>query len=306
MTDGWVPGFERVAVSKPGGPYLAGVSPKVTGHTTEGFSRDPRGAFSRHPFPPQCWVTPPSHPYAPRLRLQGIPATRSGYALKHPAGTPETNKAGCFQVEIEWFAGRIHQLTDDDWRWLADEVFEPMCATVGADPSNWLACYGLELPGIATTASPIRLPGGWAGGAGFYAYNGVHWHQHTPDNTHWDGGAAPDHCAGHLGGARQEDHMSAEDVDRLEETLGRWMQEQSANVVAAIKAPIAELLEQAKLNQKETWLAERLIVGALVAPAKAGLIKPRDIPHEVRLKARALHERHPAEGYDALLLGEGD
>jgi hypothetical protein len=198
MSD-WIPGFERVPVAKPGGPYLAGTVAKVGLHTTEGLSRDPRGAYRRHPWPPQGWVTLPSHPYQPRLKLQGIPCSRSAYALAHPAGTPETNKAGVVQFEIEYFAKWAEEgrLTGEDLDFLAYEVVTPACAAVGADPDVWLDCYGTDagFP-IATVRSPIRLLSGWGG---FYQYGGVFCHQHTPDNSHWDCGKLPHKLGGRLG-----------------------------------------------------------------------------------------------------------
>jgi len=183
-----VAGFTRIQGSKTGGTVVAKVTPKWVGHTTEGYSSNPEASAARHPWPPHCWVTLPSHPYKPRQKFQMIDADRSAYALAHPAGTPETNKAGGIQVEVEGFARETHLWSKNDLNWLADEVVGPMCDAVGADPATFLATAGAHdgiSPPLASKASPLRVPGGWGG---YYQLGGLSCHQHVNDNDHWDQG----------------------------------------------------------------------------------------------------------------------
>jgi hypothetical protein len=181
-------GFKKINGAKSGGTWLAGTKRKWVGHTTEGYSSNPEGAAARHPWPPHCWVTLPSHPYAPRQKLQIIDFDRSAYALAHPAGTPETNRAGAIQVEVEGFARETHLWSKNDLNWLADEVVGPMCQAAGVDPSHYLATAGAGdgiSPPLASKASPLRVPGGWGG---YYQLGGLSCHQHANDNDHWDQG----------------------------------------------------------------------------------------------------------------------
>lgn len=189
MSDIWIPGFEQIVNrhGRTGGQYLAGVAPKVCLHTVEGYSMNPRTTFANHPWIPHCWVTRPSHPYAPRCKLQSIPLQRSSYALSHPPGTYETNNAGPTQFEIEGFAAEAHLWSTEDLDWLAAECVAPVCELTAVDPKNFRVCYGSFdgiVPVLATKESPIRFDGG----PEYYYYNGLHAHQHGPDQDHWDCG----------------------------------------------------------------------------------------------------------------------
>lgn len=186
----WPDGFEVLA-THPGGSWLPhGTGPGEalwahTSHSTEGFSRNPRGAAGAHKTPPHTWVTLPSHPYAPRVKLALVPITRSALALRHPAGTPETNKARELQTEVEGFARDMAALSTYDLGWYLDEVLWPMADAAG-DPGlleRFRQTYdqgqGIVL---ASEASPIRVKEGRA----WYQTNELHAHQHAPRNSHWD------------------------------------------------------------------------------------------------------------------------
>lgn len=186
----WPEGFE-VVNPHPGGSWLplgtgAGQARwSWLGHSTEGFSRDPRGAYAGHKAPPHGWVTLPSHPYSPRRKLCRVPLSRSALALKHPGGTPETNKAREIQVEVEGFAASMAGLSTYDLDWLLDEVIWPMCEAVGdvSIMETFRQTYdqgqGIVL---ASENSPIRIKPGRP----FYQAHELHAHQHAPSNTHWD------------------------------------------------------------------------------------------------------------------------
>lgn len=191
MTDVWLDGFEHIQGSKPGGEYLAGVAPCYCGHTTEGLSAFPRASAAAHPWPPQFWYCPLHHPYAPRLRIQLIPINRSGYALAHPAGTPETNRAGAVQCEVEDFAAKTHLWPQASLDAYVDDIIVPICAAAAIDPRNHLTCYGAMdgiSPPLASTASPIRFKTAQEQ----YDYNGLTAHQHWMANDHWDQGKIND------------------------------------------------------------------------------------------------------------------
>jgi hypothetical protein len=147
-------------------------------HTTEG---DPgtingcRDTAESHTEPPQLW-------YHPELRWlgQGLPLDRSSYALAHPSGTPETNKAGAIQVEVFGFAA-------DTWSWtyqldnLGTDVVAPILA----------AGWPIDLTELAATTGSdgagddgaVRFDQGtWQRWAGLCV------HASVPNNDHWDAG----------------------------------------------------------------------------------------------------------------------
>ena len=166
----WLPGFTPANSAIKGGSFTD-EPPRFTLHTTEGFSADPLYQASVHPYPPHLWVTFPSHPFRPRMRIQIIDLDRSASALAHPAGTPETNRASARQVEIEGFAANMLHATDEDLDWLAHEVIGPCCEATGVPVGTYLD---------STTG---RLT--WAAWA---AFSGLHGHMHVPGNDHVDPG----------------------------------------------------------------------------------------------------------------------
>jgi hypothetical protein len=88
--------------------------------------------------------------------------------------------------------------------------------------------------------------------------------------------------------AKEDEHMSAQDVAELKETLGQWMQEQSKIVVEAVKDG----------EQEAEWRTSREVVGLAVGLIKAGRIVKEDLPKEMREKAMALDRKYPGQGYD--------
>lgn len=180
----WLPGFERINNAKSGGgTMLANAEAKWTGHSTEGYSKNPAHQAAVHPNPPHCWATLPSHPYKPRWRGQIISLDRSAFALKHNPGDPETNKDGPVQVEIEGLSVNFDglpdsdpfEITQEDLDWLADFVVAPMCSAVGVNIGQWVTTA--PLPG---GAMPRLTWQSWRD------YGGLCMHRNAPGQTHTD------------------------------------------------------------------------------------------------------------------------
>ena len=177
----WLDGFTRVDdVRGKGGGTFVNAAPCGVIHTTEGSNIDAALSVYRSKMvAPHCTVDP-----ARRIRLQHLPLDRSAYALVNDNGGVETNRHGARQIEVVGFAGRMHDLPDDQLEWLATEVVRPISQAAGITGPG-LECYGDGAGWIlATPTARQRLSfdawnrfGGWCG------------HQHVPENSHWDPGA---------------------------------------------------------------------------------------------------------------------
>lgn len=181
MTDVWLDGYVQVQSQKSGIQYLNGVAPKHCGHTVEGYSAYPESTAAAHPFTPQTWYCTAHDPYRPRLKIQCIPLNLAGYALAHPAGTPETNRAGFVQTEVFGYARETHLWPEYSLDAYVDDVIVPICVAAAIDPRNYAPTYGPE----SATAS-------WHGRATApnpgYWLNGLYTHQWVWANSHWDQG----------------------------------------------------------------------------------------------------------------------
>jgi hypothetical protein len=176
---GWLDGIERVPnTHSRGGTYQPGVPWRFVVHTVEGDPRtvsDCRLIAEAHQAPPHLW-------YAPRYGWYGqtVPLDRSAFALAHPRGAPETNKAGALQVEVFGYAADTGDWPDD---WLDGIAYLiRRCINAG---------YPVDLSEIAaTTGSDGYGPGGtvrfdwprWA------TFPGLCGHANVPGNDHWDPG----------------------------------------------------------------------------------------------------------------------
>jgi hypothetical protein len=179
MADDWLPEAERISCTKTGGSY-DGTPYCFVVHTTEG---DPgsvdgcRAMAESHTSPPQLWAHPGLRWFA-----QGIPLSRSAYALAHSSGDPQTNKAGAIQVEVFGFAKDTPSWPGEWLDWLGATVLgsvlragwpidtTQVCPTTGSDG------YG--------QGGSVRLDWDtWA------TYPGVCCHSNVPGNDHWDAGA---------------------------------------------------------------------------------------------------------------------
>lgn len=183
----WLDSCERLQGQKSGGSHIAGVAAKFCFHTTQGqapTAAEVRQRAREHPSPPHFWCS-----YEHQVAIQLIDLERSAYALKHdPTTSPQTNRAGVIQLEIDGFAEEAHTWSQAKLDWITDVIVAPACRAMGVDGHAFRRCLG-EHDGVALTktSSPIRMndPDEW------YAFNGLFGHQHAPGvsgNVHWDPG----------------------------------------------------------------------------------------------------------------------
>lgn len=119
-----------------------------------------------------------------RFRVwQHIALTKSARALAHPAGTVETNRTRCIQIEIVAHAATSgtlqHEYLDGIgklMRWVEANTEIQHQALKFHGPNEGIV--------LATATSPVRLsPQDWLNFSGWCG------HQHVPVNDHWDPGA---------------------------------------------------------------------------------------------------------------------
>ena len=182
MGDAWLSGVQRIPNAKAeGGTYVADVPWRFVGHTTEVIPSSVAGAVAlagRHEYPPHLWAWPEQNWLAQTVRLD-----RSAFALKHPAGTPETNKMRALQVEVFGFAKDSLNKPDEFWDWIGENVVKRLID----------AGYALDLTNVAPTTGENGAGTGGAvrmSRAAWRAFDGLCVHANVPDNIHWDMGAA--------------------------------------------------------------------------------------------------------------------
>jgi len=149
------------------GDFAAG-DPKLVWHTTEGTSFEgARQTLISNHDEPHCLVSVDG-----RHVVQFVPFDRSSKSLLHPAGTPETNRAHCIQVEVCGFAHDSHNWTDDKYKRLA-----ALAALIEHRT-------GIERHTHVRWASEVRriAPTHFARTAGHVG------HMHVPNNDHVDPG----------------------------------------------------------------------------------------------------------------------
>jgi N-acetylmuramoyl-L-alanine amidase len=159
---GWHPDAIRVPEENAGA--LGAGGRKIVWHTTEGFGLPGYDGSAPHftidPDTGKLW--------------QHMPITACAMALQHPSGTPETNRAGCIQVELIGFARDTPNWSDQKYehvaklaRWIEKHCGVPRKAPRAFGPQNVPSRFG------ATE---------FVGAAGHVG------HEHVPNNTHWDPG----------------------------------------------------------------------------------------------------------------------
>ncbi|WP_298089953.1 N-acetylmuramoyl-L-alanine amidase [uncultured Sphingomonas sp.] len=147
-----------------GGPY------KIVHHTTEGSSAAGAfAAFAKHRSDPHFTVDGTTV-------YQHIDTDVAARALRHDAGTPETNRDSAVQIEVVGFAGAPK-------RTATLKNVARLCRWIEAAhgiPQLWPA--GLPKPAIRG-----RDPGGHRRDAALWGDQGGHFgHSQVPGNTHWD------------------------------------------------------------------------------------------------------------------------
>lgn len=178
----WLDGFEKIP-GNDSGTWLGNVdAPKIVLHTTEGpTAAGAYGAFRKNNSWPHVTVDPKA-----RTRAQHVPLDRAARALRNTSTPGQTNRDGrVYQVEIVGFAGKAHDMPDDQLDWLGTHVLAPLAAATGTPLVTSVQFFGADCGWtIATASARQRLSP-----AEFDAYRGVLGHQHVPENTHWDPGA---------------------------------------------------------------------------------------------------------------------
>ncbi|UQN30646.1 peptidoglycan-binding protein [Brachybacterium kimchii] len=181
-TPGWMPGVDT-SQTWTGNSHKADVT-KIVLHTTEGSGFiDYQGGK----------VAPHFTVHRDGRIRQHFPTTQSAKALEHPAGTVETNNAGCVQIEFIGSCDRAYaaknglffteDAQDEDLTGLA-----AVLAWISAAHGIPLTVDGLTWPttNAAYTSAPQRMSD-----SEWLAYAGVCGHTHVPHNSHWDPGAFP-------------------------------------------------------------------------------------------------------------------
>lgn len=176
------PNAERISHAKwNGGTYVDGVPWRFVMHTVEAMPRSRAGALSvaaNHDNPPHLWVWVEGN-----LIIQTVRLDRSAFALRHPSGTPETNKMRALQAEVFGFAKDMGDKPASFWRFLGERVVRPLRA-MG---------YVIDLGNVAPTTGSngygtdgdVRMSR-----AAWRSFDGVCGHANVPDNSHWDPGDA--------------------------------------------------------------------------------------------------------------------
>lgn len=174
----WLPGVPRYLAGTDGGSWTRPPS-IICLHSTEGAGWD---GYQGGAVAPHFTL----HPGTGETR-QHIPLTRAARALAHPAGTPETNRAGVIQIEIIGTSDR--RLVAPGRIYLGD-----LDATGRGHIARLLAAIhtATGIP-LTTTVTWVDYPASYGLRAtqrlsrtAFAAYRGVLAHQHVPDNDHGD------------------------------------------------------------------------------------------------------------------------
>lgn len=169
MSTLWHPAAKRVIIPGVQDITFKGGGKKVTWHTTEGRTVEGAEATYRQTKSiPHFTIGVKDNR---RVLHQHLPLNRAATTLRHPSGTPETNRANNWQVEIaglaresgQWGSRMYHYLYLLA-KWLHEAVGVPMTEDV-----SW--------------RNPVRLSG-----QQFYDYKGHIGHMHVPYNDHTDPG----------------------------------------------------------------------------------------------------------------------
>jgi N-acetylmuramoyl-L-alanine amidase len=152
------------------GPYVGGHSFKIVHHTAEGSSAD--GAFATY----QQTKNIPHFTVDDMTIYQHIDTDEAASALKHPAGTAETNRSSAVQIELIGFAGKPKN---------------PASLKNMARICRWIeATHGV--PQVWPSGHPKppvngQDPGGHNRNEENWNTKGGHYgHCHVPNNVHWD------------------------------------------------------------------------------------------------------------------------
>lgn len=179
MSDFWYPGAEHDDQGSDGGSMTGG-PPRVTFHTTEGYSH--RGGRDHYHFT-IGFEGDSSAPGTGALHVtQWRTLARAGLGLRNPSGGVQTNRRGetHAQIAFAWEASKIAEIPHEAYQAAADLV-----AWLNAE--HGVSLWSRYAVGLGSEAygenGPARMaPGEWD------SFDGICAHQEVPENTHWDCG----------------------------------------------------------------------------------------------------------------------
>jgi hypothetical protein len=176
----WYPMATRAAAPNDGGSMLGGPS-RIVWHTTEGTSA--AGAIAAMRAADSWAHFTATYEHGHLEVYQHIPLDRAARALRHPAGTVDTNRMGtyCAQVEVVGFAAKAPGLPASYLAALAD--FARNLESVTGTPRRCGVTFK-AYPDSYGASNGVRLSE-----AAWRAYSGHLGHQHVPGNLHGDPGA---------------------------------------------------------------------------------------------------------------------
>lgn len=184
-------GHERIWT----GPMAIGASPKTLWHTAEMTDLiDTVDALIRKRAEPHFVLD-----IAKGRCIQLISMDEYARALEHPTGTPETNLAGCIQIEICGYAKDSTKWTEREYHHIAalallieyhtkcarisDKDFVGEGRAVHVRPENWLHAHGH----FGHEHAPSQPDGHWDPGA-MRIHNVFHLMNEIQNNHHHNGG----------------------------------------------------------------------------------------------------------------------
>lgn len=177
MADIWLPGYDRWPLpGVPGVPYDEWDDPKALLHMTQGTSIN--GAVEAYKaYPPHTIAN-----FKTKGKAQHIPLNRGAYALWNE----DADDSRCYQVEIVGFSENAPNMSEEELKWLGEEVLLPL-HEYGGVPLV-VVWKGFKAPSdvnymLATASSPLRLTQ-----AELDSFSGILGHQHIPKDNHWDPG----------------------------------------------------------------------------------------------------------------------
>jgi len=179
MSEMWYPLATKDEFKDAGG-FIDGFAWRGVLHTTEGDSyAGARSVYARANVAPHFTVSFEGGTFKV---WQHIPLNKAARALAHPAGTVETNRARCIQIEIvarAASAGTLqHEYLDGIgrlMRWIEANTGITRTALDFKSDKEGIV--------LARDTSPIRL-----NVTDWKKFNGWCGHQHVPVNSHWDPG----------------------------------------------------------------------------------------------------------------------
>lgn len=236
--DGW----ERIEIPGHGGGAYVNGSWRIVLHSTEGLSIESAvGSYTTNGVPPQLTIDP-----LRTRKAQHISLDRSGYAMVHPKGGPETNRLPCVQIEIVMFADEakaqqygglyVGDLTDEHYAYIAGCIAEVRAN--GVDIADTI------LPFVHYPESYGAHAGQRLSAAEWVGFDGICGHQHVFGNDHGDPGNLDHTRITASGPAGDDDNMTDPEKAALFATLAdinTKLDSQQAQLTALTNSKVTEI-----------------------------------------------------------------